>query len=524
MVPSPSAPPPPPAAGTPVLLQKGAQRGVWREPRGCPRGGQPRSLPAPSRPAGSMGVLRAGLCPGLTQDMVQLLGSRGIKTVVDLVSANLEEVAQKCGLSYKALVALRRVLLAQFSAFPFNGADLYEELKTSTAILSTGIGSLDKLLDTGLYTGEVTEIVGGPGSGKTQVLNVLQDLRGTLAQQVTSSSGTVKVVVVDSVAAVVSPLLGGQQREGDQSYDPRQGQREAETCPWALLELCAQHPDSARHHRGSRSIRKPAHCVSDQISPAADRSPGDGRHWDLGDSRAEPRVTGRSDVTAAVDWEAVLPGNAWCLLPPSTWDCRSSQAGQKRHLSVLSFTVWMLQAREDAAVGGPRNSCWCHVSFPCFYHVCFQGAPSSPWLGASVKKHASDRVDSTVCHHCVLCSILAQRPSQEASSLPWLLSFSLNLFLCFFFFLGLCFSVCKMGGHFSLSSIPEFLGGNNLINAKLLQLCSALKNIKRKFSEPQSHLIPPQKVFRFPLARPPRRYSCFPLVDLVSHTCMRHRD
>ncbi|XP_055257024.1 DNA repair protein RAD51 homolog 4 isoform X4 [Moschus berezovskii] len=116
-----------------------------------------------------MGVLRAGLCPGLTQDMVQLLQSRGIKTVVDLVSADLEEVAQKCGLSYKALVALRRVLLAQFSAFPFNGADLYEELKTSTAILSTGIGSLDKLLDAGLYTGEVTEIIGAPGSGKTQV-------------------------------------------------------------------------------------------------------------------------------------------------------------------------------------------------------------------------------------------------------------------------------------------------------------------------------------------------------------------
>ncbi|XP_023575626.1 DNA repair protein RAD51 homolog 4, partial [Octodon degus] len=116
-----------------------------------------------------MGMLRAGLCPGLTEEMVQLLRSHGIKTVVDLAAADLEEVAQKCGLSYKALVALRRVLLAQFSAFPLNGADLYEELKTSTAILSTGIASLDKLLDAGLYTGEVTEIVGGPGSGKTQV-------------------------------------------------------------------------------------------------------------------------------------------------------------------------------------------------------------------------------------------------------------------------------------------------------------------------------------------------------------------
>jgi len=29
--------------------------------------------------------------------------------------------------------------------------------------------SLDQLLDSGLYTGEVTELMGGPGSGKTQV-------------------------------------------------------------------------------------------------------------------------------------------------------------------------------------------------------------------------------------------------------------------------------------------------------------------------------------------------------------------
>ncbi|XP_038184568.1 DNA repair protein RAD51 homolog 4 isoform X1 [Arvicola amphibius] len=227
-----------------------------------------------------MGVLRAGLCPGLTEEIVQLLKGRRIKTgdlvVADLAAANLEEVAQKCSLSYKALVALRRVLLAQFSAFPLNGADLYEELKTSTAILSTGIGSLDKLLDAGLYTGEVTEIAGGPRSGKTQVclcvaanvahslqqnvlyvdsnggmtasrllqllqartqdeekqagalrriqvayafdifrmLDMLQDLRGAMAQQATASSGTVKVVIVDSVTAVVAPLLGGQQREG----------------------------------------------------------------------------------------------------------------------------------------------------------------------------------------------------------------------------------------------------------------------------------------------------------------------
>ncbi|XP_057271487.1 DNA repair protein RAD51 homolog 4 isoform X1 [Pezoporus wallicus] len=131
------------------------------------------SFPGPvALPAGvpeGMVVLRAGLCPGLTEEMIQLLRANSIQTVVDFVSSDLEDVAQKCSLSYKALAAVRRVLLAQFSAFPANGADLYEELKSSTAILPTGSPSLDQLLDSGLYTGEVTELMGAPGSGKTQV-------------------------------------------------------------------------------------------------------------------------------------------------------------------------------------------------------------------------------------------------------------------------------------------------------------------------------------------------------------------
>ncbi|NXW01984.1 RA51D protein, partial [Fregetta grallaria] len=222
-----------------------------------------------------MVVLRAGLCPGLTEEMIQLLRANGIRTVVDFVSSDLEDVAQKCSLSYKALVAVRRVLLAQFSAFPANGADLYEELKSSTAILPTGSPSLDQLLDSGLYTGEVTELMGAPGSGKTQVclgiaasvslglkqhvlfldstagftasrvyqmlqaraedeeeqaalqriqvvrvfniyemLSALQELRNRLSQQVVSSMGPLKIVVIDSVSAVIYPLLGGKQSEG----------------------------------------------------------------------------------------------------------------------------------------------------------------------------------------------------------------------------------------------------------------------------------------------------------------------
>ncbi|XP_064323824.1 DNA repair protein RAD51 homolog 4 isoform X1 [Phalacrocorax carbo] len=277
------------------------ERAGGRDP-GAPRPRVSSPLPALRWVAGAMVVLRAGLCPGLTEEMIQLLRANGIRTVVDFVSSDLEDVSQKCSLSYKALVAVRRVLLAQFSAFPANGADLYEELKSSTAILPTGNRSLDQLLDSGLYTGEVTELMGAPGSGKTQVclgiaasvslslqqhvlfldstggftasrvyqmlqgqakdkeeqasspgagpststktalalgcrqlpemlealqriqvvrvfdiyemLRALQELRDRLSQQVVSSMGPLKIVVIDSVSAVIYPLLGGKQSEG----------------------------------------------------------------------------------------------------------------------------------------------------------------------------------------------------------------------------------------------------------------------------------------------------------------------
>ncbi|KAG7217136.1 hypothetical protein INR49_027677 [Caranx melampygus] len=191
-----------------------------------------------------MVVLTEGMCPGLDEDLVRDLRAADIKTVEDLVSSDVEELAQKCSVSYKALFAIRRVLLAQHAAFPVSGADLYEELSSSTAILSTGNPSLDKLLDSGLYTGEITELSGGPGSGKSQVcfgvavhishhlkqsviyidttggltatrlLQMLQAETSTTEEQASVGGGPAKVVIVDSVSAVISPLLGSKQNEG----------------------------------------------------------------------------------------------------------------------------------------------------------------------------------------------------------------------------------------------------------------------------------------------------------------------
>ncbi|XP_053563403.1 DNA repair protein RAD51 homolog 4 isoform X2 [Bombina bombina] len=222
-----------------------------------------------------MVILREGLCPGLSADIIIALKKNNVKTV-DLVASDLEDLARKCSLSYKTLVAVRRVLLAQYSAFPSNGADLYEELKSSKAIIPTGIQRLDTLLDSGLYTGELTEIVGAAGSGKTQVcqclavnvacsikqsvlymdttggltasrllqlvqsrtdqedeqvealkrievvhvyeaykmLDVLQDLRQSISQQLLRSGDPLRLVIIDSICSVIYPLLGGHQIEG----------------------------------------------------------------------------------------------------------------------------------------------------------------------------------------------------------------------------------------------------------------------------------------------------------------------
>ncbi|CAL8268353.1 unnamed protein product [Merluccius merluccius] len=223
-----------------------------------------------------MVVLRGDMCPGLDGDIVRDLRAANVTTVEDLVASDLEDLATRCSVSYKALSAVRRVLLAQHAAFPVSGADLYAELVSSTAILSTGVPSLDKLLDSGLYTGEITELSGGPGAGKSQVcfaaavhtahrlrqsviyvdtagglsagrllqmlrvqtdqteeqmealqrirvfrvfdifslLGCLHDLRCGGLQQASLGGGSVKAVIVDSVSAIISPTLGGKQNEG----------------------------------------------------------------------------------------------------------------------------------------------------------------------------------------------------------------------------------------------------------------------------------------------------------------------
>ncbi|KAK5917759.1 hypothetical protein CgunFtcFv8_002576 [Champsocephalus gunnari] len=51
-----------------------------------------------------MVVLREGMCPGLDADLVRDLRAADIKTVEDVVSSDIEDLAQRCSVSYKVFI------------------------------------------------------------------------------------------------------------------------------------------------------------------------------------------------------------------------------------------------------------------------------------------------------------------------------------------------------------------------------------------------------------------------------------
>lgn len=124
-----------------------------------------------------MPLLVEGLCPFLTSDVVNNCKAAGIRTVLDFLSFDAESLSQRTSIPYKTVTSIRRVLLACYSPLPRKADSLYDELLSSLSILNTGHCSLDDLLDGGIYTGEITEIHGPPGAGKTQLcLSMVSEL------------------------------------------------------------------------------------------------------------------------------------------------------------------------------------------------------------------------------------------------------------------------------------------------------------------------------------------------------------
>uniref|UniRef100_A0A2L2XVZ2 DNA repair protein RAD51-like protein n=1 Tax=Parasteatoda tepidariorum TaxID=114398 RepID=A0A2L2XVZ2_PARTP len=115
-----------------------------------------------------MAVLVTSLCPLLSSSVLNLCHAAKIRTVIDFITSDPEELVQKIQLSYKDILSIRRSLIDKFSIFPQNAESLHLELLEMLSILDTGSKKLNNFLNGGIYSGEVTEIHGSAGSGKTQ--------------------------------------------------------------------------------------------------------------------------------------------------------------------------------------------------------------------------------------------------------------------------------------------------------------------------------------------------------------------
>ncbi|KAJ9595701.1 hypothetical protein L9F63_013114 [Diploptera punctata] len=74
--------------------------------------------------------------------------------------------------------------MMNYSALPRKGTDAYNEIINNTALLATGIDSLDTILEGGLLTGKIYEICGLSGSGKTQLcLTISNNVAHNFKQQ-----------------------------------------------------------------------------------------------------------------------------------------------------------------------------------------------------------------------------------------------------------------------------------------------------------------------------------------------------
>eukprot|EP01112_Ceratiomyxa_fruticulosa_P008352 TRINITY_DN2163_c0_g1_i1.p1 TRINITY_DN2163_c0_g1~~TRINITY_DN2163_c0_g1_i1.p1 ORF type:complete len:338 (+),score=54.00 TRINITY_DN2163_c0_g1_i1:232-1245(+) len=218
------------------------------------------------------------LNPPLSPKMIASLNSASVRTVEDLICSDLGFVSFRSGVEYDVLKDIISGLQATFSCRPIHGRDLLEKTLEKSAIFPLGHEGLDTLLDGGLYTGEITEIIGQSSIGKTQLcllstlavtngtthtvayidssntfsperiiemyqaqntltqvdenlVDVLERIRcwkcyegfdlGNIIDEISRGLQSedkfyknLKLIVVDSIGALLSPLIGGKQSQG----------------------------------------------------------------------------------------------------------------------------------------------------------------------------------------------------------------------------------------------------------------------------------------------------------------------
>ncbi|CAG2103227.1 unnamed protein product [Medioppia subpectinata] len=117
-------------------------------------------------------LLCEDMCEHITEDILKTLVSMKVKSVVDLIGYSLPKLRSDCrqsGLHFETLMDIRNELSERFGAKRVNAFDLYRKPLDDYRVHSfkTGIHELDQILTKGIRRGEVIQIEGNSGSGKT---------------------------------------------------------------------------------------------------------------------------------------------------------------------------------------------------------------------------------------------------------------------------------------------------------------------------------------------------------------------
>ncbi|KAF6167923.1 hypothetical protein GIB67_027701, partial [Kingdonia uniflora] len=115
--------------------------------------------------------------------------------------------------------------------------ELLEDARQNRHVLSTGCEGIDLLLQGGLREAQVMELVGPSSSGKTQaehksheramrrklchsefdifgLFDVLRQLESKLRSQINRGDGRLRLLVIDSISSLITPILGSRGEHG----------------------------------------------------------------------------------------------------------------------------------------------------------------------------------------------------------------------------------------------------------------------------------------------------------------------
>ncbi|XP_058830171.1 DNA repair protein RAD51 homolog 4 [Topomyia yanbarensis] len=121
----------------------------------------------------AVSLLSADIHPDLTEYVLKLLMKNKITTVLDFAKTDTDRLIRITNLSFEEISAIKSNLINSYSGNNIQVVEYFRYLNELIEPISTGIRGLDLLLEGGLLPGQVLEVCGESGSGKSQLCTSL---------------------------------------------------------------------------------------------------------------------------------------------------------------------------------------------------------------------------------------------------------------------------------------------------------------------------------------------------------------